>query len=214
MTCSASKNRMTIELWFAFLVSSAILLVIPGPTILTVISYSISQGRAAGLALVLAVALGDATALGLSLVGLGTLLAKSAFWFQVIKWMGGLYLIYLGLQMIRQATAKQSMPMESVPAETGKMFLNTYLVTALNPKGIVFFIAFLPLFVEPDHNVGMQFWVLSVTFVVLAVVNTSLYVFFSDKARSFLSSPARQQKFKFSGGGLLTFAGLWAVTSD
>ena len=88
---------MPIELWLAFVAASAVLLVIPGPTILTVISYSLAQGRRANVALVAAVALGDSTALVISLLGLGALLAASAFWFAVVKWIGGLYLLILGV---------------------------------------------------------------------------------------------------------------------
>ena len=89
---------MSIELWLAFVGASAILLVLPGPTILTVISYSVAHGRRANAALVAAVALGDSTALVLSLVGLGALLATSALWFTVVKWAGGLYLLVPGHQ--------------------------------------------------------------------------------------------------------------------
>jgi len=74
---------MSIEIWLAFVTASVVLLIIPGPTILTVISYSISHGYKAKIPLILAVALGDSTALALSLLGLGALLAESAFWFQV-----------------------------------------------------------------------------------------------------------------------------------
>ena len=71
---------MTIEHWLAFVAASAVLLVLPGPTILTVISYSLAHGRRARVPLVAAVALGDATALTMSTLGLGALLATSAFW--------------------------------------------------------------------------------------------------------------------------------------
>jgi threonine/homoserine/homoserine lactone efflux protein len=77
---------MPLDTWLAFVAASAVLLVLPGPTILTVISYSIAHGRHANLPLVAAVALGDATALALSLIGLGALLQASAAWFTAIKW--------------------------------------------------------------------------------------------------------------------------------
>src|SRR5499427_10986092 len=96
---------MSIELWLAFVAASAILLVIPGPTILTVISYSLTHGRRANAALVAAVALGDSTALALSLVGLGALLATSAFWFTVVKSVGGVYLLVLGVKLLRAGTS-------------------------------------------------------------------------------------------------------------
>ena len=84
---------MPTSLWLAFVAASAILLIIPGPTILTVISYSMAHGRRANVPLVAAVALGDSTALVVSLLGLGALLATSAFCFTAVKWVGGLYLL-------------------------------------------------------------------------------------------------------------------------
>ena len=101
---------MHLETWLAFLGASALLLVLPGPTILTVISYSITHGRRARLPLVLAVALGDSTALLLSLVGLGALLSASAFWFTVVKTVGGLYLLYLGFKLLRAGVAPATLP--------------------------------------------------------------------------------------------------------
>ena len=101
---------MPLETWLAFLGASALLLVLPGPTILTVISYSITHGRRARLPLVLAVALGDSTALLLSQVGLGALLSASAFWFTVVKTVGGLYLLYLGFAAARRRGAGHAAP--------------------------------------------------------------------------------------------------------
>jgi threonine/homoserine/homoserine lactone efflux protein len=140
---------MSIELWLAFVAASAVLLVIPGPTILTVISYSLAQGRRATVPLVAAVALGDSTALALSLLGLGAVLASSAFWFGVVKTAGGLYLIYLGVRLFRRGVASAEITLPSAPGSRRRLFANTWLVTALNPKGIVFFVAFLPQFVSP-----------------------------------------------------------------
>src|SRR6266481_1954622 len=101
---------MTIDIWLAFVAASAVLLIIPGPTILTVISYSVAHGRSANVPLVAAVALGDSTALVLSLLGLGALLAVSAFWFTVIKLAGGLYLIYLGVRLLRAGISPAETP--------------------------------------------------------------------------------------------------------
>ncbi len=96
---------MTLAAWLAFVAASTVLLIIPGPTLLTVISYSLSHGRRARLPLVAAVALGDSTALLLSLLGLGALLAASAFWFTVVKTLGGLYLLFLAVKLLRAGVA-------------------------------------------------------------------------------------------------------------
>jgi threonine/homoserine/homoserine lactone efflux protein len=202
---------MSLDVWFAFVAASAVLLIIPGPTILTVISYSMAHGRRANAPLVAAVALGDSTALVVSLLGLGALLGASAFWFTIVKWAGGLYLLYLGVKLLRAGISST----EAVaPAATGSrwgLFANTYLVTALNPKGIVFFVAFLPQFINPSAAVTQQLWVLAVTFVVMATLNATLYAAFAGSARKALSSPKAQRRFNLAGGSLLSVAGVWAL---
>lgn len=202
---------MPIELWLAFVAASAVLLIIPGPTILTVISYSMSHGRRANVPLIAAVALGDSTALVVSLLGLGALLATSAFWFTLVKWAGGLYLIYLGIKLLRAGVSSAELTAPAVPASRWRLFANTWLVTALNPKGIVFFVAFLPQFIQPGVPVAPQMWVLAVTFVCLATLNATLYAVFAGSARRLLASPKAQRRFHLAGGSLLSVAGVWAL---
>ncbi|RIX77379.1 LysE family translocator [Acidovorax cavernicola] len=202
---------MPIELWLAFVAASALLLIIPGPTILTVISYSMSHGRRANLPLIAAVALGDSTALVVSLLGLGALLATSAFWFTAVKWAGGLYLLYLGIRLLRAGIVAGPVAPPAAPASRWRLFANTYLVTALNPKGIVFFVAFLPQFISPGADVSHQMWVLALTFVALATLNATLYAVFASSAGRLLSSPRAQRRFHLAGGSLLSAAGLWAL---
>ena len=203
---------MTIELWLAFVAASVVLLIIPGPTILSVISYSVAHGRRANVPLVAAVALGDSTALALSLLGLGALLATSAFWFTVVKWVGGLYLLWLGIKLLRAGASPLVADAPPVPVSRWRLFANTWLVTALNPKGMVFFVAFLPQFLRPDAPTAPQLWVLAITFVVLATINATLYAVFAGAARRLLASPKAQKRFNLLGGGLLSVAGLWALT--
>ncbi|WP_439608043.1 LysE family translocator [Hydrogenophaga sp.] len=202
---------MPIELWLAFVAASAVMLIIPGPTILTVISYSMAHGRRANVPLVAAVALGDSTALAVSLLGLGALLATSAFWFTAIKWAGGLYLIYLGTKLLRAGISSAELAAPPAPQSRWRLFANTYLVTALNPKGIVFFVAFLPQFISPSVPVAPQLWVLAVTFVALATLNATLYAVFAASARKLLASPRAQRRFHLAGGTLLSAAGVWAL---
>lgn len=205
---------MNFDLWLAYTAATSILLIIPGPTILTVVSYSIAHGNRVKLPLVFAVALGDSTALVLSLVGLGALLAQSAFLFQIIKWAGGLYLIFLGLKLFWSGIRLADVHADKSSAPSFRIFINTYLVTALNPKGIIFFIAFLPQFISPGHDLIGQLWILSATFVALATINASLYVIFAGQARRLLSSAKTQKMFRFSGGALLSIAGVWALSAQ
>lgn len=202
---------MPMELWFAFVAASAVLLIIPGPTILTVISYSMSHGQRANVPLVVGVALGDSTALVVSLLGLGALLATSAFWFTVVKWVGGLYLLYLGVKLLRAGISATELATPAAPASRWKLFANTYFVTALNPKGIVFFVAFLPQFINPSAGVTQQLWVLASTFVAMATLNATMYAVFAGSARKMLTSPGVQRRLNLAGGSLLSAAGVWAL---
>ena len=203
---------MNIETWLTFVVASAVMAAIPGPTILTVISYSVAHGRRASLALVMAVCLGDSTALALSILGLGAILSASAFWFSVVKFAGGLYLLYLAVRLLRAGVTP--IDREAAGDSGRQLFFNTWLVTALNPKGIVFFVAFLPQFVDPAANASAQLWVLSITFVALAAINTLIYCLFASSARRFFDSARMQRRFNLFGGGMLGIAGLWAMRSS
>jgi len=210
---------MTIELWLAFVVASCILLIIPGPTILTVVSYSIAHGKRANIPLVAGVALGDSTALLLSLAGLGAVLATSAWLFTAVKVIGGLYLIFLGIKLLLTKTSPfhgdDALNTDAIHMPSPlKLFANTWLVTALNPKGIIFFVAFLPQFIDKTTDVTTQLWILSFTFVALASINAILYAVFATSARKLLSTPAAQQRFNMGGGALLTLAGGWALTAQ
>lgn len=204
---------MSIDLWLAFVAAAALMLIIPGPTILTVVSYSVAHGKKANLPLIAAVALGDSTALALSLVGLGALLAASATWFTVVKWIGGAYLLYLGIKLLRAGFSPVELATPKLPESKWQLFANTWLVTALNPKGIIFFVAFLPQFIDSSRPAGPQLWLLSVTFVLLATSNASLYAIFAGTARRLLASETAQKRFNLLGGSLLSLAGLWALSA-
>lgn len=202
---------MPIEVWFTFAIASTALLVIPGPTIMTVVSYSMAQGRSANVPLVAAVALGDSTALVFSLLGLGAVLATSAFWFTVIKWIGGVYLLFLGIRLLRAGISPTEVATPVTSGSRWKLFANTYLVTALNPKGMIFFVAFLPQFISPGADAGQQLWILAVTFVALATINATLYAVFAASARKMLTSSRAQRRFNVVGGSLLSSAGVWTL---
>ena len=122
---------MTIEIWAAFALASCLLLIIPGPTILTVVSYSVSHGSRVYFPLISAVALGDATALVLSIAGLGAVLATSAWLFTVVKWIGGLYLIYLGFRLI---TSDSTVIKNDESGSLDSSFLMTVLSLVINRK--------------------------------------------------------------------------------
>lgn len=196
---------MSMELFGAYVVATLVLLAIPGPTILLVISYAISHGRKSAAASVLGVGLGDATAATASLLGLGAILATSAFLFSLLKWAGAAYLFWIGLKMWRsKAHGLTAETVADAPAK--KIFLHAYVVTALNPKGIIFFMAFLPHFITADAPVVPQLFLLGSTFVVLGVANATAYALAASAIGSRLRSPGLMKTVNRIGGGFLMSA--------
>lgn len=201
---------MSIEHWLAFATASAILLAIPGPTVLLVISYALGHGRKMAFATVAGVALGDFTAMTASMLGLGALLATSATIFTVLKWVGAGYLVYLGIKLWRAPIAEPDPDgVAEAPAERPfRIFAHTYLVTALNPKSIIFFVAFLPQFLDPMGSVPLQLAVFETTFLVLAIANASAYALLAGIARGQIRKPRVQRIVNRTGGSLMIGAGV------
>ena len=207
---------MTFEIWLAYAVACTVLLITPGPTILLVMSYALSQGRRTAWATVPGVALGDTTAVTLSLLGVGALLAVSAELFTILKWIGAGYLVWLGIGMIRAKPRLIAPDLEGKEAprlEGGwKMFWHSYVVTTLNPKGIVFFVAFLPQFIVAQAPVTPQLLILAVTFVVLAVANCLAYALIAGTLRERIARPSVLGLLNKAGGGVLILAGVMMAT--
>jgi len=200
---------MDIQTWLAFVAASIALLLIPGPTVLLVLSYAISQGRKVALATVGGVALGDFIAMSASLAGLGALVLASATLFTVLKWVGALYLVYLGIQLFRSASTASIGDLEKVTeTSASSVFGHAAAVTALNPKSIVFFIAFVPQFVVVDSPLLPQFSILVVTFVGLAAVNALAYALLADKLRARIARPSVLAWFSRLGGSALIVMGV------
>ncbi|WP_439123357.1 LysE family translocator [Marivita sp.] len=176
---------MTLELWLTFIAASTALLLIPGPTVLLVLSYALSQGKRVAIASASGVALGDFIAMSLSLAGLGALVLASATLFTVLKWVGAVYLIWLGLKLLRSSPGA-ALPETKRDVQARSVFSHTALVTALNPKSIAFFIAFVPQFITPSVPLLPQFAILITTFVALAALNAFAYALAADRLRGWI----------------------------
>lgn len=198
---------MSFDHWLAFAAASAVLVAIPGPTVLLVVSYALAQGRRSAWATVAGVALGDFTAMTASMLGLGVLLAASAAAFTVLKWIGALYLVYLGIRLWRAPVSAEGMATAAVETRADRMFFHAYAVTALNPKSIVFFVAFLPQFLDAAVPVLPQMAVFEATFLVLASLNAFAYALMASAARRTIRRPAVQRAVNRIGGSLLIGAG-------
>jgi threonine/homoserine/homoserine lactone efflux protein len=212
---------MSFQAWLAFAAATAVLLAIPGPTVMLVVSYALTHGRRATWATVAGVALGDFTALTCSVLGLGAVLAASATLFTAVKWAGAAYLVYLGVKLwlapatVGDANDAGANGIDATESETAarpaRILFHAFAVTALNPKGIVFFIAFLPQFLDPARAMGPQIAVVTLTFVGLAALNASLYGLMASAARRAIRRPAVQLAVNRLSGTCLIGAGTLAV---
>ncbi|QFT59145.1 Homoserine/homoserine lactone efflux protein [Sulfitobacter sp. THAF37] len=203
---------MTLDLWLAFVAASTALLLIPGPTVLLVLSYALSRGRSVALASAAGVALGDLVAMSASLAGLGALVLASATLFTVLKWAGAAYLVWLGIRLIRSAPEKGLDLPDRADIGAAGVFRHAAAVTALNPKSIGFFIAFVPQFVTADAVLLPQFAILIVTFVGLAGLNALAYALLADRLRRVIGRPAILTWITRAGGTALIGMGVLTAT--
>ncbi|QGX97501.1 LysE family translocator [Roseovarius faecimaris] len=203
---------MPFDLWLAFVAASTALLLIPGPTVLLVLSYALSQGKRVAVASATGVALGDLIAMSASLAGLGALVLTSAMLFTALKWIGAVYLIWLGIKLLR-APAASGLEAQATPdANARHVFFHAATVTALNPKSIAFFIAFVPQFVRLDAPLLPQFAILTATFVGLAAINALAYALAADRLRQTIRRPGVITWLTRAGGAALVAMGVLTAT--
>ena len=180
-----------------FIVSSIALLVVPGPAVLYIVTRSLSQGRAAGLASMAGVNAGALTHTLAATLGLSAILVSSALAFGIVKYAGAAYLIYLG---VRQFFTKGALEDLKFGHESlWRIFSQGYLVSIFNPKLALFFFAFLPQFVDPFRgSPTLQMLSLGLLFVALAAVSDGLYALLSSTMFAWLKRNPRfasQQKY-------------------
>jgi threonine/homoserine/homoserine lactone efflux protein len=199
---------MPLDTWLTFAAASTALLLVPGPTVLLVLAYALAHGRRVAVSTAAGVAVGDLVAMSLSLAGLGALVASSAAAFTALKWAGAAYLVYLGIRMIRSAGgAAPDLPAPAA-APARRSFAHAATVTALNPKSIAFFIAFVPQFVDPAAPVLPQFAILVATFVTLAALNALAYALLAHRLRTRLRRPGVLAWIARAGGAALVGMGV------
>ena len=179
-----------------FLVACVVMLIIPGPAVLYIISRSINEGRKAGLISVAGLAVGTLVHVTGAALGLSALLVASAFAFSAVKYLGAAYLIFLGVRKIME----KNKPQEAQTAEPqgfSRTFVQGIIVNILNPKTALFFLAFLPQFVDPSRgSVPMQMIALGLLFVFLSLFTDSGYVLLSGFAGGWLKGSKLFSRFE------------------
>lgn len=179
---------MTIEAYLTFVVASVVLILTPGPMVAYIITKTLQSGIRSGLLAV--VGSGIVSAVQLLIVGLGiySVLKFVGETFVVLKWVGGAYLIYLGVRTIFNSSSTVSTTPTIQVKSDRRVLIEAMLVMATNPKAILFHAAFLPLFISPTAAHGPQLALLAFTFLLIAALIDSLWALCADRARPTLSS--------------------------
>src|SRR4029453_8984755 len=205
---------MDWTLWAGFVAASLIVGLLPGPGVTTIVGYALTAGTRTALASVFGATVGNAVAMTLSLLGVGVLVEQWPAAFVVIKWIGAAYLIGIGLHAI--VTAKPAAVDEASATSTVRpstAFWGTVAVTAINPKTIIFFVAFTPQFISPHHEYWAQAGVLLATFCAVVTLSDGFYAAAAGWIAGFLKGPKVHLWSKRLGGAVLMAGGLFAATA-
>lgn len=205
---------------YALFVAAALaLLLVPGPAVLYVVARSVEGGRPAGLVSVLGVEIGTLVHVAFAAAGLSAIVAASATAFSVVKWLGVAYLVWLGLQRLLARDGEDT-PLDVEPEPLAHVFGQSVLVQVLNPKVALFFLAFLPQFVDPSRGPAWtQVMVLGGTLAALGLLTDGLYALLGGTAGDWLKRKNASARFRrvqryFSGGVYLALGAVAAATGS
>jgi len=204
---------MSFDIWIAFIVATAIVTSLPGPTMLLVMGHAMVFSSKKTLITISGVILADCILLCLTLIGVGTVLYSSAVAFNFMKWLGVAYLIYIGVKQWREKSLSSGDPVTTSKVESSKrMFLQGFLTTLLNPKLIGFFMAFLPQFISDEQSMLPQVIALVSTFLCIVFIILSGYSLLAGQMRKWLKHPRVMGIINKISGATLIGAGLMTAT--
>jgi homoserine/homoserine lactone efflux protein len=195
---------MNWHLFTAFLLITIVLILVPGPIVTLVITTSASKGLRAGLVTVAGTSSGNAVVLAVIALGLGWILTHALSWFDMLRFAGAAYLIWLGIQAWRGAGRAAA-----VPPNDRVHFRRGFLVALSNPKTIAFFTAFLPQFVDPSLPAAPQLALMCAVSVLLAALSDSGWAVLAGLGRGWLMKPARAKLLGRLSGFTLIGGGIW-----
>lgn len=199
-------------LFSAFLIASLVLALTPGPGVLYIVARSLVQGRRSGLVSVAGVALGNLGNAFAAAIGLAALFAVSSAAFTIVKYAGALYLVYLGVQMLRAARSEIPAAPVAQPAPLARIFRDGFVVALLNPKTTVFFAAFLPQFLGPETSPMGQTLMLGALFVAIATITDSVYALAAGALATALTRIRKVRRLgHHAGGGTFIGLGIFAA---
>ena len=200
---------------YLFMAASLALLLTPGPAVLYIVARSIDQGRGAGLVSVLSIESGNLFHVLAATFGLSALVMSSITMFTIVKYLGAAYLVYLGVRKLLSREALQFAPGPGYQSHR-RIYSQGVVVAVLNPKTALFFLAFLPQFVDPGRgNIPLQMLTLGLIFVGMACVTDSLYALLAGTAGQWLrSSRYFLQGQRYFAGSIYISLGMIAALAD
>lgn len=202
---------MAFDTWFVYFLATIALSLTPGPNGLLALTHGALYGWRKTLFTVSGGALGFCMVVALSMVGIGALLQASANFLVIMKFVGGAYLIWLGLQVWRSPAPNLSLPTGASAQGGGTLFQQGLLAALANPKAILFFSAFLPQFIDPERSLFIQFVVMSATFVVIEIITEILIANLAFRVRGWLHRSGR--RFNQTCGAIFVAIGAWLPLS-
>ena len=207
MTNSFLVNLMSLNLYLAFVAACIALALLPGPIVTLVVANGLRHGTRAALINIAGAQVGLAITIGIVAVGLTTLMATMGYWFDWVRFAGAAYLVWLGIKLVRAPPTALTAD-EPPPPPRGGFFLQGLLVLLSNPKVLVFFGAFIPQFIDTQHDQLPQVIVLGATFMVVAGLTDGMYALLAGRARALMSA-RRTQLISRISGSLMIGGGIW-----
>ncbi|HWM42486.1 MAG TPA: LysE family translocator [Burkholderiales bacterium] len=197
---------MSLELYLAYILTCAVIALIPGPTVTVIVANSLRYGARAGLLNVAGTQLGLGLMMLILVVGLSSAIAAMGWLFEWLRWAGAAYLVWLGYKLLRSPEMIYQENTKTIPR--GGFLLQGFLVLMANPKALLWFGAFIPQFVDPNGNYVGQIILLGVTAMAVALVSDGAYAVLTGRAGAFLSKKRIRLVSRLSGGFLIG-GGIW-----
>jgi threonine/homoserine/homoserine lactone efflux protein len=197
---------MSIDTWLIYLLASIGLSLSPGPNGLLALTHGVLHGQRKALFTIVGGVLGFVAVIALSMFGIGALLQASLAWLTALKWLGGAYLVWLGIQVWRSAPVGVEISGAAQPRSGGSMFRQGALSALTNPKGILFFAAFLPQFIDPHRSLVLQFVVMAGTFAATETATELLIAAMAGRIAPWLRRVGR--RFNQVCGGVFVAIGI------
>lgn len=205
---------MSYETWITYTLACIILTLIPGPSVMLVVGLSLTRGLKSALTSILGDMFASVILTILSLVGVGAILAASATLFVIVKWAGVVYMAYLGYCQIRDARNGGSFKIKQQPKKTTMdSFKSGFLAALLNPKAIIFYMAFLTQFMNPEADMLLQFSILVATSTIVIGVLLAGYALLATRAKKAFKSQKVQKYFGYTGGSFLIGGSMLMATT-